>query len=58
MLALDDAALARFIRAANKVSYRKRGRWLQAIAKELDPGSSFGRLRTDPLGGGLLCDLR
>jgi hypothetical protein len=39
MLALDDAALARFVRVAKKISVRKRGRWLQEIAKQLDPGS-------------------
>jgi len=37
MLALDDAALARVVRAARAISWRKRSRWLREIAAELDP---------------------
>jgi len=44
MLAFDDESLARLIRAAGKVSYRKRGRWLRKIAHELDPSPNALRL--------------
>jgi len=37
MLALSDEALARVIRAARQVSWKKRHRWLKEIADRLDP---------------------
>jgi hypothetical protein len=37
MLALDDAALARLCIGATRVRRGRPGRWLRAIAAELDP---------------------
>jgi hypothetical protein len=37
MLQLDDAVLARLIRAAGAVDVRHRRRWLREIADQLDP---------------------
>jgi hypothetical protein len=45
MLAFDDAALARLVRATSKISQRKRGRFLRKIANELDPSPNAVRLR-------------
>jgi hypothetical protein len=42
---LDDAALARFVRAAKSISVRKRGRWLRKIAHQLEPSPNAVRLR-------------
>jgi hypothetical protein len=36
MLAFTDESLARLIRAASSVSYRKRARWLEATARDLE----------------------
>jgi hypothetical protein len=37
MLALDDAALARIVIGATRVRASERGRWLQDVARKLDP---------------------
>jgi hypothetical protein len=37
MLALDDAALARLAIGATRVRASERGRWLQRVARKLDP---------------------
>jgi hypothetical protein len=37
VLELDDAALARLVRGARQISWRKRSRWLQEIAAKIDP---------------------
>ena len=46
MLAFDDAALARLVRGAREVSWRKRRAWLREIAAELDPPRGRGGLDT------------
>jgi hypothetical protein len=37
MLALDDAALARLAIGATRIRASERGRWLQNVARKLDP---------------------
>ena len=37
MLAFSDESLARLVRGARQVSWRKRGKWLRELARELDP---------------------
>jgi hypothetical protein len=39
VLALNDAALARLIRAASAVPYRQRAQWLQQLARQVEPPS-------------------
>src|SRR5262245_47298263 len=43
MLAFDDAALARLIRRARDVPWRKRRAWLLDVAQKLDPPTGEAR---------------
>jgi hypothetical protein len=43
MIALDDAALARIIHAAEAVPHGERRRWLQELADDLDPPADAAR---------------
>jgi hypothetical protein len=45
MLAFTDESLARLIRAASLVSYRKRARWLEATARDLESGVGLAQNR-------------
>jgi|SRR6516165_3980460 hypothetical protein len=55
MLALTDEALARFVRAARQIPHAKRGKWLERIARQVDPPYPRQKRYYDRRRDGMVC---